>query len=85
MIYTYIKEIGRLALSRKMRWISIGFLSVVLTLYLLVGGAIFMVLEKHHEDMVTTTQQNVFKKFLSKYSFTEEGIAQSLRLMHVSE
>lgn len=32
-----------------------------------------MVLEKHHEDMVTTTQQNVFQKFLSKYSFIENG------------
>jgi hypothetical protein len=51
----------------KMHWLTLCVLSGVLLVYILVGGAIFMALEKENEDDVTTTQFATFTQFLSKF------------------
>ncbi|KAL4230823.1 potassium channel subfamily K member 4 [Mactra antiquata] len=48
-----------------MHWLTLTILSCVLLVYILVGGAIFMALEKDNEEEVQTVQSSTFTQFLT--------------------
>lgn len=65
-IFVYSRWIHRHLRCTRMHWITICILSVVLLIYILIGGAIFMALEKDKEDEIATTQTSTFTQFLGK-------------------
>ncbi|XP_045206558.2 potassium channel subfamily K member 2-like [Mercenaria mercenaria] len=48
-----------------MHWLTLCILSGILVIYLLIGGAIFMAIEKDNEDEISATQSSTFSQFLT--------------------
>ncbi|XP_053398513.1 potassium channel subfamily K member 2-like isoform X1 [Mercenaria mercenaria] len=48
-----------------MHWLTLCILQTIFFVYLLVGGAIFMALEKDHEDEISSNQSARFSQFLT--------------------